>query len=112
VPTSNGQVVVFQESKQGIKEGLYQGLSEGTKTIGGFFSDEAAATKPLLRVAAGTPMGLFFTQSVQDTNKTIPNAPYFSNASGIASPNTQPLISPSITSDGAKKSTGPVNQAP
>lgn len=66
VVTDSGNVVVFQESKQGVKDGLYRGLSEAANTAGGFFRDEAAATKPLIRVAAGTPMGLFFVNAVTD----------------------------------------------
>jgi hypothetical protein len=66
VVTSNGDVVVFQEGRQGVREGLYKGLSEAAGTAGSFFRDEAAATKPLIRVAAGTPMGLFFVNSMTD----------------------------------------------
>jgi intracellular multiplication protein IcmE len=65
---SNGNVIIAQESKQGVKDGLYAGLSEATQTVGGFFRDEAAATQPLIRVAPGTPMGLFFINAVTDGN--------------------------------------------
>lgn len=62
---TNG-VVVVQQSRQGVKDGLYRGLAEGANTVGGFFRDEAQNTKPLIRVAAGTPMGMFFVNSVTD----------------------------------------------
>ncbi len=67
--SNDGQTVVLQQSKQGIKDGIYQGLAEGASTVGGFFRDEAAATKPLIRVAVGTPMGLFFVNAVTDGNQ-------------------------------------------
>ena len=68
IVSNDGQTVVLQQSKQGIEDGLYRGLAEGANTVGGFFRDEAAATKPLIRVAVGTPMGLFFVNAVTDGN--------------------------------------------
>lgn len=69
IVSNNGQTVVLQQSKQGVEDGLYRGLAEGATTVGGFFRDEAAATKPLIRVAVGTPMGLFFVNAVTDGNQ-------------------------------------------
>src|ERR1043166_1840092 len=65
----NGDVLVLDQGRQGIQEGLYRGLSESMGTVGGFFREEAAATKPLVRVAVGTPMGLFFVNGVTDDNR-------------------------------------------
>jgi intracellular multiplication protein IcmE len=72
VVTSSGDVVVFQQSRQGVRDGLYKGLGEAASTAGSFFRDEAAATKPLIRVATGTPMGLFFVNSMSDSNGGAP----------------------------------------
>lgn len=69
VTSTGNQTLVIQQSKQGLKDGLYNGLAEGAQTVGGFFRDEAAATKPLIRVAVGTPMGLFFVNAVTDGNQ-------------------------------------------
>ena len=69
IVSNDGQTVVLQQSKQGIEDGLYRGLAETANTVGGFFRDEAAATKPLIRVAVGTPMGLFFVNAVTDGNQ-------------------------------------------
>ncbi|MDX1922103.1 MAG: DotG/IcmE/VirB10 family protein [Alphaproteobacteria bacterium] len=69
IVSNNGQTVVLQQSKQGVEDGLYRGLAQGATTVGGFFRDEAAATKPLIRVAVGTPMGLFFVNAVTDGNQ-------------------------------------------
>ena len=41
---------------QGLQQGLFQGLSQAGQTMGQFFEDQANQTKPLVRVAAGTPI--------------------------------------------------------
>ncbi len=66
IVNSNGDAIVLQSTRQGVKEGIYRGISESANTVGGFLRDEAAATKPLIRVATGTPMGLFFVNSMTD----------------------------------------------
>jgi len=71
--TGSGAVVV-QQGKQGLQDGLYQGLGTAANTVGSFFRDEAANTKPLIRVAAGTPMGLFFVSAVVDPVATTGGA--------------------------------------
>ncbi len=83
VVTENGNVIVFEESKQGVKDGIYRGLSEAAQTAGSFFRDEAAATRPLIRVAAGTPMGLFFVNSMTDN---ISGAPVETNIRSVSPP--------------------------
>lgn len=96
--TINGSsIIVANEAKNGIKDGIYQGISEGTRTIGSFFRDEAAATKPLIRVSVGTPMGLFFVNAVTDGNpnsNTIntPIQPVNNNGGGnlLPTPNQPP----------------------
>jgi len=71
VSNSNGGVVVFQQSRRGLEEALNNGFQETAKTAGAFFRDEAAATKPLIRVASGTPMGLFFVNSVTENSGQV-----------------------------------------
>ncbi|MCL2473842.1 MAG: DotG/IcmE/VirB10 family protein [Alphaproteobacteria bacterium] len=63
----NGGATVITSSKQGFKEGLYSGLGGAFDTVGTFFQDQANRTRPLVRVAAGTPMGLFFVSSVMES---------------------------------------------
>lgn len=74
VVTDSGNVLVFNESKKGLEDGLYRGISAAAGTVSGFLRDEAAATKPLIRVAAGTPMGLFFVNSVAENTAQGSNA--------------------------------------
>lgn len=91
VVTDSGSVVVFQQSKQGVKDGIYRGISEAANTAGGFFRDEASATKPLIRVAAGTPMGLFFVNPVTEGSQNgMGTGGTFSNAIPLAPSSTGP----------------------
>jgi intracellular multiplication protein IcmE len=57
--------VVSTSAKKGFKEGIYQGIGQAGDTMSQFFKDEANRTKQLVRIAAGTPMGMFFTQTVR-----------------------------------------------
>ncbi len=63
---TNGTTTIVQQSGKGLQQGLFQGLSQAGQTAGQFFENQANETKPLVRVAAGTPMGLFFLSSVLD----------------------------------------------
>jgi len=64
--TTNGSFAIVQQSKAGLEQGVFQGLSQGANTAGQFFQNQANQTKPLVRVAAGTPFGIFFITSVYD----------------------------------------------
>ena len=72
---TNGTTTIVQQSSQGIRQGLYQGLAQTGQTLGQFFQNQANNTQPLVRVAAGTPMGLFFTSSVLGT-PAVSQQPY------------------------------------
>lgn len=61
---TQGGTVITTQAENGIEEGLYEGVGSAGQTIANFLSNEAANTKVLVRVAVGTPMGLFFTRSV------------------------------------------------
>jgi hypothetical protein len=64
---TNGTTTIVQQSKEGYRQGLFQGLGQGAQTMSQFFQNQANLTKPLVRVAAGTPIGIFFVTSVTDT---------------------------------------------
>lgn len=64
--TVSGDAVLVDNAKKSSKEAMYDGLSQVGQTMAGFFQQEAAQTKTLVRVAAGTPMGIFFLQPVMD----------------------------------------------
>ncbi|NDE90327.1 MAG: hypothetical protein EB059_04200 [Alphaproteobacteria bacterium] len=74
VVATGTQALVVQQSKQGLEDGMFRGIAEGANTVGSFLRNEAQATKPLIRVAVGTPMGLFFVNSVTDGAQNSQNA--------------------------------------
>lgn len=59
---------VIQQSGKSVSQGLFQGLGQAAQTAGQFFSQQASKTRPLVRVEAGTPMGIFFVSSVYDND--------------------------------------------
>ncbi len=65
--TTAAEGAVFQDkAKKGMKEALYSGAGAIGETVSEFFKAEANATQTLVRVAVGTPMGLFFLAPVTD----------------------------------------------
>jgi intracellular multiplication protein IcmE len=64
---TNGTTTIIQNSGRGVRQGIYSGIGDAANTASQFFQNQANQTKPLVRVAAGTPMGLFFIDSVTDT---------------------------------------------
>lgn len=66
--TTNGTTTIANTTGNGFKQGLYNGMGQAANTMGQFFQNQANLTKPLVRVAAGTPMGLFFTAPVYDVD--------------------------------------------
>ncbi len=65
----NGNATIVTSTREGLREGMYNGLGTAAQTMGNFFQRQADLTKPLVRVAAGTPMGLFFISPVMDPDK-------------------------------------------
>lgn len=63
VTVSNG-VVITEQARNGIKEGLYAGMGAAGEAVASFFRSEANNTRVLVRVEAGTPFGMFFTKAV------------------------------------------------
>lgn len=64
--TVAGSTVLTNSAKTGLKEGIYSGIGQMGQTMGQFMQSEANKIKPLVRVAAGTPMGLLFLTSVKE----------------------------------------------
>jgi intracellular multiplication protein IcmE len=92
--TTNGTSTIIQQSGQSVKQGEYQGLSTAAQTASQFFQNQANQTKPLVRVAAGTPMGLFFVETVTDAQiqtgrpdaNNYPNNGQFGSYAGNGNP--------------------------
>lgn len=64
--TTNGTTTIIDQSTKSVRQAEYTGLSTAGQTASQFFQQQANQTKPLVRVAAGTPMGLFFVDTVTD----------------------------------------------
>jgi len=64
--TTNGTTTIFQQSGKSVTQGEYAGVSAAAQTAGQFFQNQANQTRPLVRVASGTPMGIFFIETVTD----------------------------------------------
>ncbi len=64
---TNGTTTIVQQSGKGIQQGMFQGLGQASQAMSQFFENQANNTKTLVRVAAGTPIGIFYVASVQDT---------------------------------------------
>ncbi len=64
--TTNGTTSLSSVAGNGYKQGIYNGLGSAAATMGQFFQNEANLTKPLVRVAAGTPLGIFFVTPVME----------------------------------------------
>lgn len=67
--TADGISTSSQSGGNSSKDAMYKGASEAANRVGEFVDEEAAATKRLVRVAVGTPIGLFFVSPVKETVK-------------------------------------------
>lgn len=52
------------QAKQGTTDALYAGLGSVGSTVAGFLNNEASKIQPLVKVAVGTPFGLFFLSTI------------------------------------------------
>lgn len=82
--TVAGNNIIVSRGKTSLKDGLYQGVGAAGQAVANFFQQEAQATKPLVRVAVGTPMGLFFTNSVTESGASPTPASTPASAQGRA----------------------------
>lgn len=74
VSTSVSDGAVLQDqAKKGTEEALYSGLGKAGDKISDFFDDQANRIKTLVRVAVGTPMGLFFLSPVMKSGTAQQN---------------------------------------
>lgn len=65
--TANDSVVIVDQAGKSYKEALFAGMGEAGSAIAQFLQQEASQIKPLVRVAVGAPIGLFFLRSVHET---------------------------------------------
>ncbi len=60
----NGTTVATEQEDVDFGQELARGVEEGAREFGDILDDQANEIEPLIRVAAGTPMAIFFTQDV------------------------------------------------
>ena len=66
--TIDGNTTVEQDDSEiDTRQELYNGVEEGANELSEFLSEEGDDTEPMIRVKAGTPIGIFFTQPVTQT---------------------------------------------
>jgi intracellular multiplication protein IcmE len=63
-----GETVTTETDDIDTREELLSGVSEATSVISEFMDEEADRTQPMLKVAAGTPIGIMFIDEVEDPN--------------------------------------------
>jgi intracellular multiplication protein IcmE len=66
--TVSGDTVIQEQEALDFEQEIGRGAEEGFGEIADFMVDEADAIRPLVRVARGTPVGIFFTQPVLEQN--------------------------------------------
>lgn len=66
VTVTGSDTTTTSTDQNSSKDAMYAGIGEAADRIGSFVDEEAAATKRLVRVAIGTPIGLFFTKAVHE----------------------------------------------
>jgi intracellular multiplication protein IcmE len=64
----DGNTVAQSTSNKSQREEVASGISEAGEALSDILDEEADRTKPMLRVASGTPVGILFVSPVTDTN--------------------------------------------
>ncbi len=66
--TVSGDTVIQEQSALDFEQELGRGAEEGFNEIADFMDEQAETIRPLVRVARGTPVGVFFTEPVLERN--------------------------------------------
>jgi len=69
--SENGNTTIVSQAGPSLDQGMFRGASQAAQTAGQFFQNQANNTKPLIVVAAGTPMGLMFVSSLKDQPSSL-----------------------------------------
>jgi intracellular multiplication protein IcmE len=70
IAVTNNAVVVDQAGRS-YKEAMFAGLGQAGQSLGEFLTQQANQIKPLVRVAVGTPLGMFFLNSVKENQEQL-----------------------------------------
>lgn len=82
----SGDTVATSELAKDTREELLNGTQEGATVISEFLQEEADRTKVMIKVAAGTPIGILFLEEITQDQ-----------ANGYAEPNNQAAPTPTPT---------------
>jgi len=66
--TVSGDTVIQEQPALDVEQELGRGVEAGIGEIADFMDDEADSIQPLVRVARGTPVGIFFLEPVIEEN--------------------------------------------
>lgn len=69
VSSETGETVATETEDLDLNEELLKGVSEASEIVTDILLDEGEDTQILVRVEAGTPMGILFTESVYESNR-------------------------------------------
>ncbi len=69
--TVSGDTVIQEQSALDFEQELGRGAEEGLGEIADFMEDEADDIQPLVRVARGTPVGVFFVEPVLEVDNNV-----------------------------------------
>lgn len=59
-------VTTNEQEENDSRDAMYAGIGEAADRVGRYVDEEASSIKRLVRVAVGTPIGLFFVSAVRD----------------------------------------------
>jgi intracellular multiplication protein IcmE len=78
-------VIVSSRAGSSFRRGIGEGTARAGERLSDIFDEQGNSIKPLVRVAAGTPVGLFFVSSVMDTplSEYTKQNPYAAQAYGM-----------------------------
>lgn len=104
VTVTSGDTTTATEdtSNYDVKEQLFSGVQQAADQVAGFLDDEASKVKTLVRIRAGTPMGiLFLSPMTMSENSSASTYSAMETASGeltaITAPNTATNAMPSAS---------------
>lgn len=69
--TVSGDTVIQDENDLDVEQELYSGVEEGARELGDFLEREGQQTEILVRVEAGSPVGILFLEPVLSTDNSL-----------------------------------------
>ncbi len=66
--TVSGDTVIQENEDLDTKEEIYKGVEKAAEKVGDILDQEGNRTRPLVRVAAGTPIGILFLESLEKSS--------------------------------------------